>query len=60
MLSRQLMYCMCADKQFAQATFYEDYPVVHFCKNYLSQHCSAYHICGIFGSGFNLAAWRIT
>ena len=30
MLSRQLMYCMCADKQFAQGTFYEDYPVVHF------------------------------
>ena len=23
MLSRQLMYCMCADKQFAQGTFFE-------------------------------------
>ena len=30
MLSQQLMYCMCADKQFAQGTFFEDYHVVHF------------------------------
>ena len=45
MLSRQLMYCMCADKQFAQGTFFEDYHVVHFlCKSYLSQHYSVYHI----------------
>ena len=59
-VSRQLMYCMCADKQFAQGTFFEDYHVVHFCKSYLSQHYSSYHVCDVFGSGFNLAAWRIT
>ena len=31
MLRRQLMYCMCTDKQFAQGTFFfEDYHAVHF------------------------------
>ena len=49
MLSRQLMYCMCADKQFAQGTFFEDYPVVHF---FVRAICHSIVLHTIYVTGF--------
>ena len=61
MLSQQLMYCMCADKQFAQGAFFEDYPIVHFFVRAIFHSIVLHTIYVVyFGSGFNLAAWQIT